>query len=200
MKYKDFNNLEGPIRNIEKSDVFMIIYENGTREKINTAEPKEETQYTRVETSTGYNDYDGSYLLLAVGYGNSYGGAGMRVLYRTGGIVGVGFHAGVGYFPEAPVLGSAGIKFYPYKGLYINGQFGLYGYEETYSYNYGSNYYNYNDKELLYGPAALIGVDWTWGDKIGFGFNAGAGVAYYLNSNYSDEFDIALDIGFVIRL
>ncbi|MCT4613532.1 MAG: hypothetical protein N4A49_01505 [Marinifilaceae bacterium] len=37
IKYRLFNQQNGPIRNIEKKAVFMIIYENGTRETINTS-------------------------------------------------------------------------------------------------------------------------------------------------------------------
>jgi hypothetical protein len=33
IKYRLFSQPEGPIRNIDKSDVFMIIYQDGTREK-----------------------------------------------------------------------------------------------------------------------------------------------------------------------
>jgi hypothetical protein len=39
IKYKDFLNLEGPIRVIYKSDVFSIKYENGVKSVINTATP-----------------------------------------------------------------------------------------------------------------------------------------------------------------
>ena len=44
IKYKKYEQQDGPIRNILISDVFMIIYENGTREvfKENTTSPKNE--------------------------------------------------------------------------------------------------------------------------------------------------------------
>jgi len=32
IKYKKFNQLEGPIRNISLTDIFLVIYEDGTRE------------------------------------------------------------------------------------------------------------------------------------------------------------------------
>ena len=41
VKYRLFDSQDGPIRNLVKSDVFMIIYENGTREKV--ANSKEQT-------------------------------------------------------------------------------------------------------------------------------------------------------------
>lgn len=40
IKYKLFESLEGPIRNISTSDVFMIIYEDGKRETFGTVEEK----------------------------------------------------------------------------------------------------------------------------------------------------------------
>jgi len=40
IKYKDFDFQDGPTRNIEISDVFMVIYENGKREKFTTTESK----------------------------------------------------------------------------------------------------------------------------------------------------------------
>ena len=36
IKYKDFKNLDGPIRVIYKSDVFSIKYENGVKSVFNT--------------------------------------------------------------------------------------------------------------------------------------------------------------------
>jgi len=47
VKYKNFEQLEGPIRNILLSDVFMIIYEDGTKEVIKksiNSQPQTQTQ------------------------------------------------------------------------------------------------------------------------------------------------------------
>ncbi len=44
IKYKKFENQEGPTYTIAKSDVFMIKYENGTSEVINAIEPAEQTK------------------------------------------------------------------------------------------------------------------------------------------------------------
>jgi len=40
IKYKEFDFQNGPIRNIDKSDVFMIIYQNGKRENFNNDNPQ----------------------------------------------------------------------------------------------------------------------------------------------------------------
>jgi hypothetical protein len=195
IKYKEFDFQDGPTRNINISDVFMVIYENGKREKFTTTESQTSKEVTENEISN--NGYKGNYFMLGTGYGNSYGGAGLRVQWRMGGKQGFGIHAGAGYFPNAPILASAGVKFFPYKDLYINAQFGLTGYEEYYY--YGSYYYIDYDSHLLYGPSFLVGGDWTWGSKVGYGFNAGLGITYNINAEYFSAITLALDLGFIIR-
>ena len=222
IKYKDFDFQDGPVRNINIKDVFMIIYENGVREKFTVKKnetsnenPVLENQYSKENTEYSYEEsghpekstnknFDGNHFTIGTGYGNSYGGAGLRFQWRTGGNVGFGIHAGVGYFPNAPVLASGGLKFFPYKGIYINAQFGLTGWEEYYEYyhywngQYEEFYYNY-DSHILFGPSFLTGVDWTWGDKVGFGFNAGVGFTYNINVEHFSPVTLAIDIGFLIR-
>ena len=192
IKYKEFEFQDGPTRNINISDVFMVIYENGKREKFTTTESQTSKEDTKNEVSN--NDYKGNYFMLGTGYGNSYGGLGLRAQWRMGGKQGFGIHAGAGYFPNAPILASAGVKFFPYKDFYINTQFGLTGYEEYYY----SSYYYY-DSHLLYGPSFLVGGDWTWGSKVGYGFNAGLGITYNINAEIISTITLALDLGFIIR-
>jgi len=50
IKYKDFDFIDGPIRNINISEVFLIIYENGKREVFNKTEVKKTSTETK-ETS-----------------------------------------------------------------------------------------------------------------------------------------------------
>lgn len=159
----------------------MIIYENGKREKFTLSKNKQSN-----------NSFKGKYFMLGLGYGNSYGGTGLRAQWRMGENQGLGFHAGVGYFSNAPILVSAGVKFFPYKDLYINAQFGSTGYEYT---HYDDEYRSY----VLYGPSLLIGGDWTWGGKVGYGFNAGLGFTYNMNVQYFAAITLALDAGFIIR-
>jgi hypothetical protein len=53
VKYKKFNNLDGPLVSILKGQVYMIKYENGTHEVLNkkTITPDNNTQveYTKVD-------------------------------------------------------------------------------------------------------------------------------------------------------
>ncbi len=215
IKYKNYNFQDGPLRSISQSDVYMIVYENGEKEKFGdtqktTANEQVSYSYQPVEVERepeveSERKYKGNQFTIGTGYGNSYGGAGMRVQMRVGGNVGFGFHAGVGYFPDAPVLASAGIKFFVFRNLYINAQYGLTGWEHTWSsYDYwdssgGSYSYDYDEGQLLHGPSLLTGGDWTWGSKIGFGFNAAIGVTYNVNTKTGSDFVPALDLGFLVR-
>ena len=212
IKYKEFEFQDGPIRNIKITDVFMVIYENGRREKYTAIEPQTSTEKktsTEKPTSTEKKtseevpksvpprkSYKGNYFSIGTGYGNSYGGIGVRVQGRFGGNQGFGVHGGVGYFPGAPVLGAAGLKFFPYKDIYINAQFGFSGVES--GYYYWDDYYNDYYSRVLFGPALMTGVDMTWGRKVGFGFNAGIGASYFINARYQ-EIWLATDLGFIIR-
>jgi hypothetical protein len=135
--------------------------------------------------------YKGNYFMVGAGYGNSYGGMGFKGQFRMGKTMGFGAHIGVGFFPYAPVLASAGVKFFPYKDLYINAQFGFTGVETT------TTWYTV-ERHVVYGTSLLVGGDWTWGKKIGFGFNAALGATYNFNSILL-PFGIAVDSGFIIR-
>ncbi|MFD2514015.1 hypothetical protein ACFSRY_09070 [Pontibacter locisalis] len=55
VKYKRFDNLEGPVISIAKSDVFMIKYENGTKELFKEAvKPAAVPQYTERQGGAAY--------------------------------------------------------------------------------------------------------------------------------------------------
>ncbi len=224
IKYKDFDFPDGPLKSISKSYVFAILYENGRREILHQSQsssppgPGEKELIGQESAGEAYataesvrkevaveerpgKKYKGNHFMIGIGYGNSYGGAGIRVQGRLGGDVGVGFHGGVGYFPKAPVLASGGVKFFPFRGLYIDTQFGLTGWEwqeEWYYSSYAGTDSRYNG-HLLFGPSILTGVDWTWGSRMGYGFNAGIGGTYNWNAEWFSPFTLALDIGFVMR-
>lgn len=221
IKYKEYDFLEGPDRIIELKEVSKIKYENGRIEVINEIKespapvvhresptPQEKPVVPLVKK----NSYDGNYFMLAVGVGPSYGGSGIRGQFRFGGTTGFGIHAGIGYNQDAEpwysgpfgigydgLRASAGIKFFPYKGIYINTQVGFLGHYRYYSGSdsyYGSNYYNWVDEGLKIAPSVLSGVDMEWGDKVGFGFNIGIGVTFI--PRY-ENFYLVADVGFVVR-
>ena len=55
IKYKNYDNLEGPLRNIKKSNVFMIIYENGKREKFVNATKSPDKELSEKQTKKEEN-------------------------------------------------------------------------------------------------------------------------------------------------
>ncbi len=136
--------------------------------------------------------------------------------------MGYGFHAGVRYDPGAPVSFSAGVKFFPYKWLYINAQFATKWIEHIDEYLIGWEYIGWtrfpitadvDNSYFGYGTAFMVGGDWVWGKKIAYGFNVGLGILYIINAktkhsvswSYGDvSTDVesirpALDLGFIIR-
>ena len=193
IKYKEFDFQDGPTRNIKITEVFMIIYENGKRETFSTIET---SNSGIVKNSENNLNKKGNYFSIAPGYGNSYGGLGLRFQYVTPGNVRVGFHGGAGYFPSMGgwFLYSGGVQIYFWDYMYVDAQFGAFGaYEDSY---YGS-YYTYHDYDSgrLWGPSLLIGYDWFVTDH--FGFNFASGVSLELG-RYEDFF-WAIDGGLVFR-
>jgi hypothetical protein len=193
IKYKKYDFLDGPTRNIEKSDVFMIIYSNGKREKFTTSETRKKK--TKTEKNLNLNK-KGNYFSMASGYGNSYGGIGLRLQYVTKGSLRFGFHGGVGYFPYMGrdyVLYSGGIQLFFWYNLYLNAQFGHFGAYEVNEYNSNTGYNEYWG--TLYGPSLLLGYDFYISEH--FGFNLATG--FSLDVDYNDEFYWAIDGGIVLR-
>ena len=273
IKYKKFNHLDGPIRNIKISDVFYIIYENGEREKFtaintqnlktnnsdndkveikvnpddknevenNSIEPVNENisasneeplieeketieilqdevnsapikaldknNNTNTSTTTNtieprQNVYNGKYTLTCIGYGNSYGGLGVKFQGRRGQKQGVGMHIGIGYFPYAKYLASIGVNLYLYKNLYLNAQWGRTGWEElsTYTTNFTTSNSTY-ESHVLKGYSFMLGSNWFWGKKQKVGLNWGIGITHNVNVEYFPELinTLAIDIGLFIK-
>lgn len=222
IQYTAFEFQDGTPRNIDISEVSMIIYGNGKKEQFPPTENQDSEDVLMKEDSQ--KTFKGKYFMLGAGMGPSYGVYGVRVQWRFGEQLGYGFHAGVGYDAGAPVSFSAGMKFFPYKGLYINVQFATKWMENIDSYVVGKKYigtppygtyvniYESVDNSYIgYGPAFMVGGDWVWGKKIAYGFNFGLGVLYLINAKTShsasafgtseDDQHIqgALDLAFIIR-
>lgn len=141
--------------------------------------------------SSFFKNRNKNYFAVSIGNGVSYGGYGIRLQGRIGKTLGAGIHIGAGYFPDngGNALASVGLKFFYYKYLYINLQYGTFGIR---------NYYD--DKNLvkanIWGPSFLAGVDWI-GER--FGANAAVGVSKG-NGHDNTKFKMALDFGFIIKL
>lgn len=201
IKYKKIDNINGPNYSILKSEVFMIIYANGSKDVFkeqgnigddgnNNLSNKPKEKY--------FSNNKNKYYSFSVGYGQSYGGFGVRFQRRWGGKIGCGFHAGGGYFPSSEESGgpaffySTGMKFFWYKAWYLNLQ---YGPTATYR-KYNFNTYTY-EKGKLYGPSILIGGDWFFNKYIGL--NGALGYATNLTDSDFEASFITLDFGFIVK-
>ena len=221
IKYRNFDQLDGPIRTIDKSEVNKIVYEDGTEEEFKGAEKSYNyDQYLNnqdtLQQPAGYKH--GKYFLIGAGFGNSYGGIGVKFAGRFGDIVGFGFHGGFGYLPSFTVdsgnqfedistdgafLYSAGFQFFFYKWLYADLQYGSFGIEsfsrqECFFNDFDFTCFSESGTEILYGPSFLIGGDFIFGKR--FGFNGALGVSYNINDSIllDSEIYIALDLGFIV--
>ncbi len=217
IKYKKFEQLNGPFRNINTSEVFMIIYEDGSKEVFKKKEDKvienitlpnnNEISYENNVVQNNQKQSNNSYFSIALGGGNSYGGFGIRLNGRIGQNPGIGLHGGVGLFPDAPFLYSGGIKVYLDDAYYFNIQYGTFGVQtvtQTYEYTSWNGYsyvtqyeYTYN-KYIIYGPSFLLGADWLGNKNIGF--NSSFGISFNLNSSVNKSVFLAGDIGIIFKL
>jgi len=207
IKFKKFDQPDGPLRTVRVQDVISIRYQDGTEEVFTKTiedkkvvetekEPKadnfvysyeateEETKPEKTKTKFELNGHD-KYVCLGAGFGNSYGGAGTRFQFRTGGIVGFGLHTGLGLYPR-PFFNEGtgsfqrrlqfdfGVKLFCYKWIYIDLQLGMVGRDDDY-YLYETGDRNYFS-DVLFGPALLAGCDYIFGKHLGV--NVGAGVSF----------------------
>jgi len=193
IKYKDFDFLTGPTRVLNISEVVVILYENGKRE-VFAAKDVAKTPSETVSNENEVND-KGSFI-VGIGAGNSYGVPGVRLQMNTAREDKFGFHAGIGAFPNIDFIVSAGVKYYTFKDVYFNLQFGTLGYVKYISIVSSSIFYEYN---TTYGPSFLIGGDWAWDvhRSFGLGINAGVGLSYEMNTR--KEFAPAFDLGLIFK-
>ena len=101
IKYKDYDFQNGPTRNIKISDVFMIIYENGEKEKFTTSEIVTNNE-NRFGLKPGYN------INIEMGYEIGVGDLGMDRLklniinkYQINPNFSLGFGTGLRYYFDA---------------------------------------------------------------------------------------------------
>ena len=193
IKYKPLDFMDGPIRNIPLYEVYMIKFENGTEEFFEKERPTVEKERTTVHNKERFysNKKNLYYISIATGIGQSYGGIGLRFQGRTGNIVGFGYHAGVGYFPELNNLKQAiwwsiGCKFFWYKAWYLDFQFGSVA-QYRVSGKYGT----------AYGPSILIGGDWFFNKYVGL--NGAIGGAFNLTEPGIKIPFLTFDFGFVVK-
>lgn len=216
IKYKAASNPNGPIRNIDIQDVFMIIYQNGTREQFgNRIQPTQHTQSLKTNSPTRSRSkqkttQQSNFLSLGTGIGRSYGGLGLQVQYTTGDEIRVGFHGGIGYHPfMEQICFSVGTKVYFFEGLYVGGQFGLLGelpVERTEFRTYSewedgersvyTEPYTYTAFYDSWGPSTMVGFDWFPSEHLGI--NAAAGLSMDI-LDFAGSIFLAVDAGILYR-
>ncbi|MBK7987086.1 MAG: hypothetical protein IPK11_09265 [Ignavibacteria bacterium] len=190
IRYKDFDFMSGPTRVLPISQVVVILYENGKREVFSS---KDEA----VKEQPEYNDK--ASFLVGAGVGNSYGLPGIRFQFNTAKEDRFGFHAGIGLFPKIDFIVAAGVKYYVFKDVYLNAQFGTLGYNQRSFIETSSIHTTIEALYSLYGPSLLIGGDWAWdiSQSFGLGINAGLGMSYEVST--IQEFVPAIDLGVIFK-
>ncbi len=183
IKYKEYNYQDGPVHVINPATVYMIRYQNGTEEFFDP-DPRDPVEKKWIAKNNffkyGSNRYFASF---ALGHGPSYGWIGIRYQGRIGKELGFGWHVGGGIFPamrnidHTYFLVSGGLKFYYFRGLYIDLQYGtfLVARDNRY-YDYSSPQYYGTREVVLHGPSLTTGGDWFFNKYIGI--NAAIGFSY----------------------
>jgi len=182
----------------------MVLYENGKREKFNTIEnqPSKKAAPVVVNKTTpqeapkqqsAKKKRKRSYFGTGIGWGNSFGGTGLKLQYVINGKIGI--HVGGGYLKDE-ILYAGGIQFYILDNMYVDAQYGTFGVFEEWEINYnGYDSYTSYESDLLMGPSLLLGYDWYFTKH--FGVNAALGASYDL----ADDTGVwlAADAGFIFR-
>ena len=180
IKYKEYDFLDGPTRNIVKSDVFMIEYSSGKKEFISDKENKDVNQQVnrnKKEKELETNEFPINRISLSPGLGMSYCVAGIRTQFRRSGKIDFGldltFGGERGLFSDNQITSTStsgpqfglGLKWYFFKDLYINT-----------SYSNLGKYEVLNDKSRYF-TSLLIGMDiMKYSKNIGYGLNIGFGM------------------------
>ena len=139
IKYKKYENLNGPTYTMKKSEIFMIRYENGSKDVFaDLSKPTPIVQNTQEDDDGFYvrrqsNPYKFR-LYTGPGSGHSYGGViGYSVEPRFNSFA---FSAGIGLMDNDDIGWSIGAKWYFWKNLYVNSTIGTVGTRYEYEYSY----------------------------------------------------------------
>jgi hypothetical protein len=196
IKYKDFNNLEGPVFVLPKTDVIEITYENGTKTLLKPDEYDVTEAATAMRKKTRAVKYEFLSPLggdLVFGY-ETLVKVGMNLEFKVG-LIGVGFGENAKNASGASF--KAGVKFltrpnYVQRGVkYAHGLAGFYIKPEVIfnSYKKDEEYYNYNVYPYTYGVTEVSVTNYA--------LNIVLGKQYILGNSFS--LDIYGGIGYGIR-
>jgi hypothetical protein len=195
IKYKKYENVNGPTYTMRKSEIFMIRYANGSKDVFtNVSQPSvaPNTQGTiKLATPKPPSNPYKFRMYVGTGSGLSYGFVGASLEARFDGF---GVHAGIGWFPDLDTPSWAvGTKWYFWKNLYVDTMVGVIGEQLEFGYNGG--YYE-NHKAIL-GLTPMLGVNWSWGGNVRFGVNAGVGYYFGFDSELKGmAYDVGINISF----
>ena len=136
IKYKEYDFIDGPTRNIVKSDVFMIQFANGKKEFISDKKKDVNQQINRnkKEKELETNEFPINRISLSPGLGMSYCVAGIRTQFRRSGKIDFGIDLTLGLAQNAIAndltsgaqLGL-GLKWYFFNDLYLNANYSTLG-------------------------------------------------------------------------
>jgi len=175
IKYKKYDNLNGPTFEIKKADVFIIKYENGTKDIINSI--KSSTVSIKDQSDEQVDEdlcFTENHKSTSIIYG---------VSSLFGGIA--SFDVGNDNFFIGPIVFSFD------KGLSKNISLAIRPAIMYYQYNYDYQYYSggytrtsYNESDLFFG-AAQVRLDYHFAttSKIDPYFGIGGGLGYFFGSN-----------------
>ena len=178
IKYKKFENLNGPFYMMEKAEIFMIKYENGSKDVFVDFSESAATNIRLLSDPYKFRLYVGS------GVGVSYGFFGTSLEARFNRFA---IHSGIGMWMDG-FHWVTGAKWYFWKNLYCNSTIGsMNTYDEYYYDNPGPNV----------AISELFGANWSWGGNVRFGVNFGLGLCYdFYHREFGNVFDIGLSISF----
>jgi hypothetical protein len=157
---------------MKRGEIFMIRFRDGAEDIFGTHTSIRKEKYF----SNSKNEYTG----VSFGVGQSYGFPGVRVQQRFGRLQGFGYHAGIGFSPfgvheETPsVWYSAGVKFFWYKGWFLDFQFG--SVPASREMEYSDSLYHYktsSETRIALGASFLLGGDFLFNRW--FGMNGAIG-------------------------
>lgn len=186
IKYKKYDNLNGPTFEVKKSDVFIIKYENGTKDIMNALKSSSSSNSTQTDNQDeeGNLCFSEKHRSTSIIYGVSALFGGITSFDNAGGSFFVGpliFSFDMGLSKNISLAIRPAIMYYNYK------------YTDVYGYFSNGNYYqsyNTNNSGLFFGATqARLDFHFATTDKIDPYFGIGGGVGYFFGSNKLSGFN-----------
>jgi hypothetical protein len=193
IKYHVMDDPQGVIHEIAVSEVYMISYQNGKVDLLGSKIHGRKEKYFTYGKNQNYS--------LAIGGGPSYSCFGLRFQHRWGGLQGWAYHAGVGI--SDIICFSAGMKYFFYKGWYLDLQFGAMPVAKVNPTTVDTTFHgdiNFSNlfQKTAYGIIVMIGGDWFFYRYVGL--NVGMGGAFNVTKPGYSPAVFAIDLGFFCKI